>query len=304
VVAATLKGEAGSRTSAGFCRRRLSACVDVRRESAESPSLERSSLCGSIVITLDLAAVARAFRGVDGAHAGRHHMTQFTHHRLSSGATTTSGNKLRWIGALFIAASIAGCASTQRERKDATTTSIEELHASMIQTRSQIEKTLDSLDSLMEATPETLRPAYKAYAEDADKVADLADDVDDESRQLRRRSDEWLAGWEKSQSDVRDPELKALSEQRRARALERIQEIDRSLSEARVAFTPFVSNLQDVKTVVGGDLTPNSVAAVSDTEVAQNADRNGRAVSRALADAIEDLQELSETLTPLPESKR
>lgn len=229
-------------------------------------------------------------------------MKQFTPHRLTSGAATTLGDKLRWSGALALAALSAGCSTTQVERKQATTSSIEELHASMVQTRSQIEKTLDSLDVMLDATPSTLRPAFKEYAEDTDKVADLADDVDDESRQLRERSDEWLSGWVESQSDVQDPELKALGEQRRARALERIQEIDRSLAEAREAYAPFVANLQDVRTVVGGDLTTKAVEAVSNTDVVQNANRNGRTVSRALADAIDDLEELTQTLTPVSES--
>ncbi len=229
-------------------------------------------------------------------------MTQFTHDRRPSGAATTLGDKLRWSGALALAALSAGCATTQVERKQATTSSIEELHASMVQTRSQIEKTLDSLDVMLDASQATLRPAFKEYAEDTDKVAGLADDVDDESRQLRQRSDEWLSGWTESQSGVQDPELKALGEQRRARALERIQEIDRSLAEAREAYAPFVTNLQDVRTVVGGDLTTKAVEAVSNTDVVQNANRNGRTVSRALADAIDDLEELTQTLTPVSES--
>lgn len=250
------------------------------------------------------AAVVRD-SGEPAAHAGRNTlMTTITHTRLAGAADIKPSTKLRWIGAMFIAATVAGCASTQRERRDATTTSIEELHASMVQTRSQIEKTLDSLDVMLEAETATLRPAYKEYSEDTDKVADLADDVDKESRQLRVRSDAWLLGWKESQQDVQDPELKALGEKRLAEALERIQAIDRSLAEARIAYAPFVSNLQDVKMVIGGNLTQNSVAAVSDTAVVQNANRNGREVSRALADAIEELQGLTQSMTPLTDVNR
>lgn len=212
--------------------------------------------------------------------------------------------KLNWDGAIVVAALVAGCASTQFERKEAASSSMVELRDSMMATRGQIEKTLVSLNGLMTAPPDDLRRAYNEYAKDTDKIAQQAVTVEEESRQLRQRSDEWLAGWQESQADVQDPELKALSERRRAEALERIQNIDRSLAEAREAFAPFVANLQDVKMVVGNDLTPSGVAAVSGTAVVQNANQSGAAVARALAVTIVDLQVLTQTLTPLSGSDR
>lgn len=212
--------------------------------------------------------------------------------------------KLNWVGAIVVAVWVAGCASTPFERKEAASSSMVELRDSMVATRGQIEKTLVSLNGLMTAPPDGLRAAYEEYTKDTDEIAQQAVTVDEESRQLRQRSDEWLAGWKTSHADVQDPELRALSERRRAQALERIQNIDRSLMEAREAFAPFVSNLQDVKKVVGNDLTPNGVAAVSGTAVVQNANRSGAAVARALAVTIVDLQVLTQTLTPLPGSNR
>ena len=212
--------------------------------------------------------------------------------------------KLRWVGAIVVAVWVAGCASTPLERREAASSSMVELRDSMVATRGQIEKTMVSLNGLMTAAPDGLRPAYKEYAEDTDKIAQQAVTVDKESRQLRQRNDEWLAGWQKSHADVQGPELKALSERRRAQALERIQNIDRSLAEAREAFAPFVSNLQDVKKVVGNDLTPNGVAAVAGTAVVQNANQSGAAVARALAVTIVDLQVLTQTLTHLSGSNR
>ena len=203
-----------------------------------------------------------------------------------------------WIGVIVIAVWVAGCASTPYERREATSGSLVDLRDSMVATRGQIEQTLASLNGLTSAPPDQLRETYKQYAEDTDKIAKQAVTVDEESRQMRSRSKEWLAGWQKSQAEVQDPELKALSESRRAQALERIQNIDRSLAEAREAFAPFVENLQDVKQVVGNDLTPNGVAAVSGTAVVQNANQAGTTAARALDVTIAELEALTQTLTP------
>ena len=212
--------------------------------------------------------------------------------------------QIGWIGIIVVAFWVAGCASTPVERKDATSSSLVDLRDSMMATRGQIEKTLASLNGLTSAPPDRLRAAYQQYAKDTDKIAQQAVTVDKESRQMRSRSQEWLAGWQKSHADVQNPELRALSEGRRAQALERIQNIDRSLAEAREAFAPFVANLQDVKRVVGNDLTPTGVAAVSDAAVVQNANRSGAATARALDITIADLQVLTQTLTPSPASTR
>lgn len=212
--------------------------------------------------------------------------------------------KISWLGAIAVAVWVAGCASTPVERKDAASSSLVELRDSMVATRAQIGKTLSSLNGLTLASPDQLGTAYQAYAKDADKIAQQAVTVDKESRQMRQRSDEWLAGWQKSQTDVSNPELRALSEKRRAQALERFQNIDGSFAAAREAFTPFIANLQDIKKVVGNDLTPNSVAAVSGTAVVQNANQSGAAAARALDITIADLQVLTQTMAPSPVSKR
>lgn len=202
-----------------------------------------------------------------------------------------------WVGVIVVVAvSVAGCASTPVERKEA---SLVDLHDSMVAIRGQIDKTLASLNGLTSASPDRLPATYQQFAKDTDKIAEQAATVDEESRQLQTRSAEWLAGWRKSQAEVQDPELKALSERRHAQALERIQNIDRSLAEAREAFAPFVANLQDVKQVVGNDLTPNGVAAVSGTAVVQNANQAGGTAARALDATIADLEVLTQTLTPV-----
>jgi len=206
--------------------------------------------------------------------------------------------QISWIGVIVVAVWVAGCASTPYERREATSSSLVDLRDSMVVTRGQIEQTLASLNGLTSAPPDQLRDTYKQYAKDTDKIAKQAVTVDKESRQMRSRSKQWLAGWQKSQAEVQDPELKALSESRRAQALERIQNIDRSLAEAREAFAPFVKNLQDVKQVVGNDLTPNGVAAVSETAVVQNANQAGTTAARALDVTIAELDALTQTLTP------
>lgn len=202
------------------------------------------------------------------------------------------------LGVVVLALSIAACASTPLERQDAASTSLVELRDAMMATRGQIAQTLASLDELTNAAPDGLRDAYEQYAQDANTIAQQAVTVDSESRRMQQHSDAWLSAWEKSQADVDNAELRAIGERRRAQALERFQNMDGSFAAAREAFAPFIANLQDVKTVVGNDLTPRGVAAVANSSVVRNANESGVAAARALDITISDLRVLTETLAP------
>lgn len=197
---------------------------------------------------------------------------------------------------------ISACATDPVDRQDQTSRSLIELRDQMRETRAQVDRTLVSLASLMTVPPEQLRPAFQQYANNADTIAKQAAAIDKEAREMKRRSNAWLTGWQRNYAEVRNPELRGVSEQRREQVLSRFDNIDRSLASARETFGPFVTNLQDVRKVVGNDLTPRGVALVSTTAVVQNANENGAAAARALDTTIADLEALLEVLTPAPGS--
>jgi hypothetical protein len=203
--------------------------------------------------------------------------------------------RMRWIGVLAFAAWVAGCAApspTPVDRQEAAASSLIELHESLVSVRGQIGETLESLRTLAMARPDELHDAYDQYAEEADQIAQEAEAVDEIARQMRAARDEWLQGWQESHANITNPELRAMSERRRVQALERWQTVDRTLADARDSLSQFVNNVQDVKHVVGNDLTPQGVRAVAQTRTVQNAGRHGSAAERALAATIRHVEAL------------
>jgi chromosome segregation ATPase len=208
--------------------------------------------------------------------------------------------RIGFAGIILIVVVIVGCANTPVERQDKTAQSLADLRDSMKETRAQIDKTLASLNTLQRASEGQLREAYTPFAKDVDTMAKQAATLDKESSQMKRRSEAWLAAWKDTYGEVKNAELKELTDKRREQVLLNFYQIDGSLAAAREAFAPFIANLQDVKKVIGIDLTPQNVAAVSNTAVVQNANQNGAAAARALDVAITDLQALIDSLTPAP----
>jgi len=197
---------------------------------------------------------------------------------------------------------IAGCAGTPVQHREATTQAVVELRDAMTATRGQIETTLASLITLMNAPPENLPESYQQYANNVDVIAGQAARMQTESRRIRQRSDAWLAAWKESYARISNPELRTLTDRRREQVLRRFDEIEGSLAAAAQAFAPFVSNLQDVRRVVGNDLSPTAVMAVSGTAAVNNATAGGADAARALEVTRADLDELIEALTTAPAS--
>lgn len=199
-------------------------------------------------------------------------------------------------GVLCILVAVAGCTTTPVERQERAVTGLADTQREMTDIRQQIEQTLASLITLVNAPPDELRPAYDRYASDVEAMRTRIDAMERHASAMRQRSERYLTGWR--QSDVQDPELREISTERRQEVAERMQRVDASFQEARAALVPFQSNLEDIRKVVGQDPTPGGVSAVAQSEVLQNAQTRGAAVARLMDRAIADFEQLVERLGP------
>ena len=198
--------------------------------------------------------------------------------------------------AVLAGALLAGCASTPVERQQATVQSLVELRDTMAGTRQQIEQTLAALITLMNAPSGQVAEAYRRYASAANTMAAQAGRMEAEAGRLRERREAWLAGWD--DEEVRDPQLRSLTQERREQVVTRFDTIEGSLTAARESLAPFVDNLQDIKAVAGNDLSPLGLQALARTEVVRNATDHGRDAARALRVSTNELQALIQALAP------
>jgi len=207
-----------------------------------------------------------------------------------------NARKLLFLG--LVACSLGACATTPVERQKQTTESLADMRDGMLAAQQQIDKTLSSLNSLVSAPPDKLPEAYQQYARDVDTLKKQTDQVQKSREQMRRGRDQWLAGWQDAQTKVQNPELKEIAQERRSEVAERFDRVGNAFQTASEAFTPFIQNLDDVKTVVGNDLSQRGIDAVSRTNVIQNATTNGAAEEHNLEAAVKEFDELLGTLYP------
>jgi hypothetical protein len=155
------------------------------------------------------------------------------------------------------AAAQAGPEQTQRFLKtiDATVKAIGE-------SRTQLQKTMVSYNSITEMTAKDLKSAYKDLNKDvADserKVADGRPKVDE----MNTAAEGYFAAWKASTAAIANPDLRKRSEERLADAQARFQQIAAAGKDARQSFDTLMTDVKDQSTFLGHDLNASAIATL------------------------------------------
>ena len=191
-----------------------------------------------------------------------------------------------------------GCATAKPDRAVRTTETLNNLLEQASTARSRVDTTLAALNNLMSTSPESLRAAYDQFNRDLSALDKSAASIRASNDQLRSRTDDYLANWQKDSSKVTSPELQAIADQRRQIVRDQYDRFRTSHGAVSTAFETLLKDLHDISSVMGNDLTASTQAQVRGTSVVQSAANDGSRVQAALDTAIADARSLNEQLSP------
>jgi len=191
-----------------------------------------------------------------------------------------------------------GCATAKPDRAVRTTETLTNLQEQASTARTRVDTTLTSLNNLLSTSPENLRAAYDQYNRDLSALDKSATSIRGSNDQLRSRTDDYLANWQKDSSKVSSPELQAIADQRRQVVRGQYDRFRSSYGGVSTAFDTLLKDLHDISSVLGNDLTASTQSQVRGTSVVQSATNDGARAQAALDTAIADARSLSEQLSP------
>lgn len=190
------------------------------------------------------------------------------------------------------------CATSAPDRAAKAASSLDVMQQNSSKARAQIDTVLSSLETLLNAPADRLRETYDRYDKDVKKMNEYADAIRENDRDLRKNGNAYLAQWQRDASNVSDPELRALAEQRRGQIAQSSQSMRSTLTSAAGSFEAFLRDINDIHKVIGNDLTPTGQANVKQTTVAQTAQSEGARVKSAIHDAEQAIDSLRSQITP------
>jgi len=133
----------------------------------------------------------------------------------------------------------------------------------LAQGREQIDKVNASLTNLSNAQPgQDLRPLYKDYSSNVDKLDSIAADVRKQADAMQSKGQAYFQEWEAEQAKINNEDIKTRSVQRRAEVEQAFSRINDKSQRLKDAYQPLMSDLKDIRTALNNDLTPGGIAAI------------------------------------------
>jgi len=191
----------------------------------------------------------------------------------------------------------SGCSGPGYRRAEAKVESMKAVKESIDKGKAQIGVTLKSLDQIVASANSDPRPAFDQYVKDLKTLDSLAADARDRATALRARAEEHFSAWEKEKAGVKNPELARLSDERRAKAKEVYEGLQKESQAVKDLYALFSQDLHDIQTYLGSNLNAAGVAAGSNTFT--KAKEDGAKVTQSLDGLNAKLTEIATELSPV-----
>ena len=168
---------------------------------------------------------------------------------------------------------MGGCATTGMERSAKTTSKVQTVEGDIQQAIAQVDTTGASLQELIKPDQADVKKAYDAYAANVAKMESIGKQLDKHTDQMNAQGKDYFAEWEKQGNNYTNPQIREVSEQRRAELSEVYAQIPRASAGVKGSLHSYMTDIKEIQKYLSNDLTPKGIDAI--TPVAQQAIKDG-----------------------------
>ncbi len=208
--------------------------------------------------------------------------------------------------ALVVAVSLSafpGCGTTAGYKQvDRTGEGIAEYREEIVNGSKAIDATMKALNDIAASATTDPRKAFEAYSKSVNKLQSAADKVMDRSKSMQADGKAYFANWEKQLAEVKNPEIRELAVQRKARLQETFARIKEVGAPLKAEFGPWMSDLKDLEKYLSNDLTIEGIDAAKG--LFQKTQSEGAEVQRSMEAVISELNSVAAALTPAKVAKK
>jgi hypothetical protein len=185
----------------------------------------------------------------------------------------------------------AGCSSGPDAA--ATANSMERLNLETAKVNDAIDKAVSSLKALVESPGDNLRGSYDEYSKSVTALEGQAEVVRTRADEMKARGEEFFKDWEEGSGT-------GLSAETQGKLNAGYAKIKEQMISAKDAFTPFLSSLKDVRSMLGLDLTAKGLENAA--PIATKARDNAAVVKARITSAMDGINSVSGLLSKKPAS--
>lgn len=193
-------------------------------------------------------------------------------------------------------ATLTGCASRAYTKAATTSDTMAEAAAEAETARRQVDEANSALDALLSASPGDLRSSFERYRGAVAALEETAADLRSKTDEMEQKGERYFDAWDERTASIRNENIRNRSADRQREVSERFAEVRQSYLDARGKLAPLLARLNDIRALVGADLT---VAGVNGArEFTTRVDGDASAARQALDTLAGRLRAMSGRLDP------
>jgi hypothetical protein len=169
--------------------------------------------------------------------------------------------------------SLGGCATTSLQRSETAGTNMAVVEQDIKQAVIQANVTGAALEDLVTPGQSDLKKAFEKYSANVDRMEEMGKRLFKHADKMNAHGKEYFEEWRKQGDTYTNPEIQALSEQRRADLNAFFLKISEASVGVNGAFKAYMSDITQIRTYLSSELTPKGVEAIA--PVARKAIKDG-----------------------------
>ncbi len=156
-----------------------------------------------------------------------------------------------------------GCSSTGMERSKNTSMTMEAMDKDLKIVIAQLDITGASLEALMRPNQQEIKKTYDAFKENVSIMESKEKDFIKHAEAMKSRGKEYFAEWEKEGNEYKNPQIQALSEQRRDNLGAIYNEISVNSVGVKEAYRIYLSDIKELQIYLSNDLTSKGIESIA-----------------------------------------
>lgn len=184
---------------------------------------------------------------------------------------------------------ICGCAvnkpeKTGLERSEGVLSAMEQSHEQVQKVTAQVDRVEASLSELMRKGQSDIKGAFEEYARNVNELDKQSKALLDNTTDLQKKSNDYLANWGSEQNEFQNSQLEELSAERREELNESHEDVFTAAGRTENQLKAFLTDIKEIRDYLDNDLTAAGISSVSSLsdDVLEESDE--------LQDYLEDLE--------------
>jgi len=149
------------------------------------------------------------------------------------------------------------------QRSDKATTTMQTMDEDITLVIVQLEATGASLAELIKPGQSDVKKAFELYSDNVAEIAKLEKDFAKHAEEMKVRGADYFDEWQKKGDKYENPEIQALSEQRRIELGAIYGKIAENSVGMNEAFKAYVSDVKEIQAYLSNDLTTKGIESIA-----------------------------------------